>query len=118
MGERASLTDMIEAGLRGIGLRQAVIANNIANLNTPGYRRGAVEFEKLLAETLERARPEDLAALEPMVYRPMTTPINADGNDVSLDMEVGDLIKNSGTYKLYLRLMAKLYEQMELAVRG
>jgi flagellar basal-body rod protein FlgB len=118
MGSRAGVIEYLEAGLRAAGLRQSVIANNIANLDTPGYRRSAVEFEKCLAEALSTSGPVDLTRVQAEIIQPMTTPVKSNGNDVSLDTEVGELIKNSGTYKLYLRLMGKVYSQMELAIRG
>ena len=117
MGSRASIIEYLEAGLRAASLRQSVIANNIANLDTPGYRRSAVNFETRLAEVLGSSRPVDLTRIAPEVVRPMTTPIRINGNDVSMDEEVGELIKNTGRYKFYLRLMSKLYSQMEQAIR-
>ena len=59
MSGKANVTDYLQAALKGASLRQAVIANNIANLNTPGYRRRAVAFEKSLAE---EGMSEDLSA--------------------------------------------------------
>jgi len=116
MGGRYGIVEYLEAGLRAASLRQAVIANNIANLDTPGFRRSTVAFEKLLAEALDSARPPDPRKLQPEVFRPLATPVGANGNDVSLEMEVGELIRNSGRYKTYLRLLAKLYRQMEMAM--
>ena len=117
MGTRDGVIEYIQAGLRAASMRQAAIANNIANLNTPGYRRHAVEFEKLLAEALGGSGRVDLGEVAPRLVRPMTTAVNALGNDVNMDMEVGELVKNASTYKVYLRLLAKLYRQMELAMQ-
>ena len=33
-----------------------------------------------------------------------------------MDMEIGELIKNASIYKVYLRLLSKVYQQMELAI--
>ena len=117
MGSRASVIEYLEAGLRAASLRQSVIANNIANLDTPGYRRSTVNFETRLAKVLSSSRPADLTEIVPEIARPMTTPVKINGNDVNMDQEVGELIKNTGRYKFYLRLMAKMYSQMEQAIR-
>lgn len=109
--------DYLQAGLRATSLRQTVIANNIANINTPGYRRSEVQFEALLAETIKSGQI-DLEHLQPQVYQPRTDPVDANGNDVSLDVEVGELVKNSGMYKAYFKLLSKLVSQMELAING
>ena len=44
----------IKKGLDAGALRQRVIANNIANVNTPGFKKSAVEFESLLKAALGR----------------------------------------------------------------
>lgn len=46
-------TQMLEKSLDASSLRQQVIANNIANLNTPGYQAQSVTFESELREALE-----------------------------------------------------------------
>ena len=118
MGSGTGVIDYLEAALRATSLRQAAIANNIANLDTPGYRRSSVDFEERLAEALKTSRPVDLTRIAPEVVRTMTTPVKDNGNDVNMDQEVGELIKNTGQYKFYLRLMAKLYRQMAQAIGG
>ena len=113
-----NIVNVLEAGLRGSTLRQKVIANNIANLNTPGFRRHDVRFEETLAKVLDApgARPEDLAGVEGEIYRPMNTPVDRKGNDVNVDVEVGELMKSVTRHKAYLRLLNKVYKQMELAM--
>lgn len=104
----------LEAGLKAAGLRGRVLANNIANLNTPGYRRKVVEFEKLLTKALGGGDPGAVAA---KLVQAQDTPVKPNGNDVDLDVEVGALIKNSALFKTYMRVLAKRYQQMELAMR-
>ena len=117
MGTGNGIVDYLQAGLRAASMRQAVIANNIANSNTPGYRRRAVEFEAVLADAIDSGGTVDLAEVRPRVVRPGTTPVNPDGNDVDMEKEVGDLIKNASTYKVYLRLLARMYRQAEMAIQ-
>ena len=116
MAGKVSIIDYLEAGIKGAGLRQATIANNIANLATPGYRRVAVEFEKRLAQAIAGGQKVDLGELAKDVIRPKTTSVDANGNDVTLEMEVGEMIKNVGMQKTYLRLLARTYQKMELAM--
>jgi len=47
---------------------------------------------------------------------PEAAPADETGNNVDLETEVGELIKNSSTYKTYLRVLNKVYRQMELAM--
>lgn len=116
----ANIVNVLEAGLRGSVLRQKVIANNIANLNTPGYRRRDVKFEEALAKVIDApggARVEDLAKVEGELYRPMNTPVDRKGNDVNIDVEVGELMKSVTRHKACLRLLNKVYKQMEMAMQ-
>jgi len=116
MDQSARLTDYVEAGLRAAHLRQSVIANNIANLATPGYRRHAVAFEDVFAEALAKGRPITLDRLRDTVNQPRTDPVNDVGNDVQLDTEISGLVKNSLLYKTYARVLGRMYQQMEMAI--
>jgi len=116
-----SIVNVLEAGLRGSLVQQKVIANNIANLNTPGFRRHDVRFEETLAKLIDApggATPEALAQVEGEIYKPMNTPVDQNGNDVNIDMEVGELMKSATKHKTYLRLLNKVYKQMETAMEG
>jgi len=49
-------TTVLTAAMRGGAARQAAISQNIANADTPGYRRLSVSFEGALADALEDDR--------------------------------------------------------------
>jgi flagellar basal-body rod protein FlgB len=53
MDKASSTVDLLAAALTVEVLRQKAIANNIANLETPGYWRGDVKFEELLAKAMD-----------------------------------------------------------------
>ncbi len=117
---KSSIVNVLEAGLCASDLRRKVIANNIANIETPGFRRSAVKFEDMLAEALDApggASKKDLAELKGELFQPVNTPLNAKGNDVNIEVEMGELIKTSSRQKAYLRMLNKVYKQMELAMR-
>lgn len=116
MSKTNSIIALIEAGIRAEGLRHKAIANNVANIETPGYRRIDVKFEELLAKSLDSSGSVDLSKLEPQIYRPKQTPVKSNGNDVSLENEVGAMIKNSLRYKTYIRLLNKKYRGIESAI--
>ena len=116
MSKTDSIIALIQAGVRAESLRQKAIANNVANLETPGYRRIDVKFEELLAKSLDSSGSVDLSKLEPQIYRPRQTPVKSNGNDVTLESEVGAMIKNSLRYKTYIQLLKKRYQQIESAM--
>ncbi len=110
------IIDIIEAGIRAESLRQKAISNNIANLETPGYRRIDVKFEELLAKCLKSGDITDLSKIVPHFYRPEQTPVKSNGNDVNYEAEVGQMIKNTIRHKAFIRLLNKKYKQIELAI--
>ena len=116
MSKTDSILAFLEAGIKAEGLRQKAIANNVANLETAGYRRVDVKFEELLANSLDQSGAADFSEVEPEIYQPKQTPIKSNGNDVSLEAEVGAMIKNSLRYKTYVRLLSKKYSQIGLAI--
>lgn len=72
----------LSSALDGLALRQRTIANNIANVNTPGYHARRVSFEDALSRSVAagdgRASATTAESLEP-------TQLN--GNNVNLDTE-------------------------------
>lgn len=116
MSKTTSITDFLEAGIRAENLRQKAIANNVANLQTPGYRRIDVKFQELLAKALNSPGQIDLSEIKSQVYQPRQTPVNSNGNDVTLEAEVGQMVKNTLRHKTYIRLLNKKYAQIELAM--
>ena len=114
--ETNSIVDLLEAGIRAESLRQKAIASNIANLETPGYRRIDVEFEELLARALDSSGAVDISEAEPLLVQPKQTPLKSNGNDVHLEAEVGEMVKNTLRHKAFIRLLNKKYKQIELAI--
>ncbi|WP_350348560.1 flagellar basal body rod protein FlgB [Agromyces sp. G08B096] len=72
----------LSSALDGLAARQRAIANNIANVSTPGYRAQRVQFEQALAASIAAGdgatRATTARSLEP-------TQLN--GNNVNLDTE-------------------------------
>ena len=72
----------LASALDGLAARQRAIANNIANVNTPGYTAERVSFEDALARSVAQgdghASVTTARSLEPT---------RSDGNNVNLDTE-------------------------------
>ena len=111
-----NIMGILEAGIRAENLRHKAIANNVANIETPGYRRLDIKFEELLAKALLTSEEIDLDDVEPELYRPELNPVKSNGNDVTLEEEVGALIKNALNYKAYVRLLNNKYKQIDMAM--
>lgn len=79
--------------------RQKAIANNIANVETPGYKRVYVSFEDELRRVIEGASRGEtrrrLAELMPVQHVDTQSPSRPNGNNVNIDSEIADLAKNT-----------------------
>lgn len=108
MDKVSNTTDLLIAALKAESLRQKAIATNVANLDTPGYRRVDVKFEETLAKAMDDGDGEvDVSTVSPEVYQPQSTPVQANGNDVNLETEVAAMVKNSLRYKTLMSLLIK-----------
>ena len=116
MAKTSNIVDFLEAGIRAENLRQKTIASNIANLETPGYRRVGVKFEELLARALGSSGSVDLSEIKTQTYQTKQTAVKSNGNDVNLEVEIGNMVKNTLRHKAYIRLLGKKYRQIELAI--
>jgi flagellar basal-body rod protein FlgB len=116
MAETNNVAALLQAGIKAEGQRQKAIASNIANLETPGYRRISVKFEELLSKALESSGEIRQSDIEPQTYEPKQTPVKSNGNDVNLEVEVGEMVKNSMRHKTFIVLLKKKFSQIELAM--
>ena len=83
--------------------RQKAVANNIANVETPGYKRSYVSFESELKKVLQQPSGRDvrlgLKNLAPVSLLDLSSPAKPDGNNVNIDAEIADLAKTALKYK-------------------
>jgi flagellar basal-body rod protein FlgB len=84
------------AALRGAGARQKALADNLANVATPGYRRKDVEFHDALRDAMTSG--EDTKALDFAAQTDSSAPVRTDGNSVDIDSESAALAQNALEY--------------------
>jgi len=107
----SAVVQTLTAALDTAALRQRTIAHNIANLNTPGFKRYQVSFPQALQKaqglplrrTDLRHLPAAAAAGQPLVTRDESTGMRADGNNVDIDREMVELAQNGLDYQFAAR---------------
>ena len=105
------LTLNLARALDAAALRHQVGAHNLANADTPGFRRKYVEFESLLkgranwTEVVPRIRVDSVPGLR------------EDGNNVDLDAEAVGLAENASRYQALSRLVALRYQRLHLVAK-
>ena len=116
MAKTDNVIDILQSGLRAEYFRQKAIAANVANLKTPGYKTVDVRFEEQLNKALQKPGEFNAGSVEPEFFCPGNTSVNASGNDVSLEQQVGEMVQNSLKYTTYVRLLNKKYSQIDQAI--
>lgn len=109
----------LDLALGAAGKRQEVLANNLANVNTPGYKRLEVDFDGMLAKAVDAARTGDRSALEalrPGVSTDDAVAVRADGNSVDVDQEMAFLAENNIRYNALVQLTQKKLEGLKYVI--
>lgn len=111
-------TVALEKGLEALALRHRVIANNIANANTPGFRKSEVSFAQVLSRYLDRsARPGGAGEpFRPMVFQVMGTTQRLDGNNVDIEVEMANLAENTLLYQAVARQLSSKLSYLRMAI--
>lgn len=102
---------LLEKAVSGASLRHKAILNNIANANTPGYKRVDVDFKtslkKFLDEGLDNRSLKELRSISVDINREENTSLRTDGNNVDIEKEMALLAKNSLEYDYYMSLLSR-----------
>lgn len=107
-----SLPSHLERYLDLLAGRQRVVASNIANLDTPGFRAKDFDFQAEFARSLESGQPAEPRILE--VDGLLTKP---DGNNVSLDRESRLLAENSIRFQIASSVLRSHLRQVRSAIK-
>ncbi|MDX9872658.1 MAG: flagellar basal body rod protein FlgB [Clostridia bacterium] len=103
-----NLVNILRRAMDGSTVKNSVLSNNIANVNTPGFKKSSVSFQQELADSLgqgerlalKRTREKHLAGRPGgeavvNVSEITNTSLRTDGNNVDIDMEQALLAENN-----------------------
>jgi flagellar basal-body rod protein FlgB len=94
----------LERALSGASLRQEAISTNIANVNTPGYRRKDVDFQSALQAAWGEGHPA-VDGVRPQMFTDLSSQVRADGSSVDIDVEAAAEAKNGLQYEAVAQVM-------------
>ncbi|MCK9478798.1 MAG: flagellar basal body rod protein FlgB [Firmicutes bacterium] len=120
----------LEKALDASWLRNEVIANNISNVDTPNFKSSRVEFESALKDAFENSGikmkktdkkhmdMQDVGAhdLKPSVVKKVNTAARMDGNNVDIETEQLDMVKNVIYYNLLIQKIGKEFGRIKTAI--
>ncbi|HBT26342.1 MULTISPECIES: flagellar basal body rod protein FlgB [Pseudothermotoga] len=107
-------------------LRQNIFAQNIANAETPGYKRKYVVFEELLNQAMSmkmKTTDDNHIQTEKSVVKPQIKEEESffyrnDENGVDLEIEIAQMTANGLKYEVLSRLMSKNIEYYNTVLRS
>ena len=110
------LTSQLESFLSLTNKRETVIATNMANIDTPGYRTRDVDFEQTMTQLLSQSNPSAPAQghiqdVRGLLERP-------DGNNVDLDRESTLLAETQLNYQMGTQLLKTRFHQLLSAINS
>ncbi|WP_213529765.1 flagellar basal body rod protein FlgB [Paenibacillus cisolokensis] len=123
----------LETAILAAGQRQQVISNNLANVDTPHFKRSDVLFEELLEEVIkEGANPivgrrtesrhlpigHDVAVPQPLIVTDETSVMNNNLNNVDMDREASLMAKNQLLYNAYVQQVNHEIRMLRVGIDG
>jgi flagellar basal-body rod protein FlgB len=137
MNTFARTVDLLHRAMDVGTVRRNVIANNIANADTPGFKRSTVNFESELKRALESEKqkpalelkltdPRHIPNWKERDYRDVqirrvldyTTTYNNSGNNVDPEQEFMLATENQMSYSLFAQSVAFEFSQINQVLRG
>lgn len=124
---------ILERSLDASALRHRVIANNIANVDTPGFKASTVDFEAELARALESASPHSVYPYQRKIQYPATpalpdvapevvprqgTVARNDGNNVDVEYEMTAIGENDLYYQAISLALNDKFARLRTAIQG
>ncbi|GAA4810420.1 flagellar basal body rod protein FlgB [Nocardioides caeni] len=95
---------VLHTAINGLSLRQQVTADNIANVDTPGFRARAVDFESALRDAIDRGRATGSSL--GLSVQATETPVGANDNNVDLRNETIAAIQTQYQYQVMSRAIS------------
>ncbi|HON43169.1 MAG TPA: flagellar basal body rod protein FlgB [Bacillota bacterium] len=127
----------LETALDVASARHQVIANNIANVNTPGFKAADVDFvsslEQAMAGRAEPTGPKLTGRATRVGHLPISGPASAgqlpvvqtvdegasmrvDGNSVDIDLEMAKMAENATMYNTFAQLVSSKFSLLKYVI--
>lgn len=113
---RSLPTRVAEQALKAATLRHEVIANNIANVETPGFKRSRVDFEAQLAQALSQGRSPDSVRPSQVVESDFIG--RPDGNNVDIEFENVKMAENQIWHAALTRQISDHFARIRMVIDG
>ncbi len=119
MLERAfSSNNLLEVGLQATIIKNDVTQNNIANVDTPNYKKQVVNFEEQLQREMEKAKVTGRFNKTNVIPKITTDPTSyrLDGNSVDINTEMVSLYQNAIKYDMLANSVTNNLKRINVAL--
>ncbi|GAB6137661.1 flagellar basal body rod protein FlgB [Halanaerobaculum tunisiense] len=116
--------------LDGLQKKHQSISNNIANADTPNYKRKQVNFKQQLESAIEdknqlavtnkshiALHKSNLSSVEPKMATEEDTKVRKDGNNVNIDAEMANLAKNTIKYQTVSKQLGNQFNRLQNVIK-
>lgn len=104
------MTGNLEKYLDLLSARQKLVASNIANADTPGYKTKDIDFQQEFMSMVNGQQPLTIDA--------QGLPIKPDGNNVNVDREARMLAENAMRFNVASTLLRGQINSIKEAIQG
>ena len=113
---------VIGSAMQASIFRNEVISNNIANADTPGFKKSRVEFEDSLQKALDNISRMGVKELSGVSMRAVTMHdsfnYRIDQNNVDMETEMADLYQNAAKYDALTSMVTNNNRRLNMAITG
>jgi flagellar basal-body rod protein FlgB len=114
-----AVSRVLGVALDGVTMRQKVTADNISNVDTPGFRAMSVDFESSLRQAVDSG---DITATSDggvqVETTPTDTPVGANGNNVDLRKETLSAVQTQYQYQMLTRAVNDRFTLVRDSIGG
>lgn len=131
------MMDLVHKSMDAAALQHKAISNNLANVDTPGFKRSEVAFREKLKNAIEEKKnanrelslartdqkhislhPEtEIANLNPELRLQSDTSLRNDQNNVDIDLEMAKLAQNTVVYQALAQITQSQFSELKSAIR-
>jgi flagellar basal-body rod protein FlgB len=115
----------LETALDGAALKQKTIANNLANVDTPGYKAKETVFKQEFERSLKAYRTDQrhfaFSTQQTSAFyvkEESNTTMNNNGNNVDVDKEMAEMAKNQLYYQTLVQRINGKFNSIMMVVKG
>ena|SRR5438046_3065098 len=106
--------DIVYKAMQGLSARQTATADNIANVETPGFKAGTVDFESSLRSAIQDGDATEAS----FTAGKSAQPNGPNDNNVSLDEETVTAINTNLRYQTMVEAMNAKFRLLRTAMEG